>query len=96
VATASTRGTVFEVGLFELWVIEGSIEYRGASGALIIVDAGGYSYIDDRTERVVFTKKMLLSSLSPVQPIAFDSFNSFTGAAAQKSGMEIDGELGWD
>jgi len=94
--TASTRGTIFEMGIFELWVIEGSIEYRGTSGAPVIVDAVGYSYVDERTGRVVFTKNMLLSSLSPVQPIAFDSFNSFAGAAPQTSGLELGGEMEFD
>jgi len=93
IATASVRGTVFEVGLFELWVIEGSVEYRGTSGGHVIVDAGGYSAVDERTGRVVLTKGMLLASLSPVQPIAFDSFNSFSGAAQEKNEIEIGGEI---
>ena len=93
IATASVRGTVFEVGLFELWVIEGSVEYRGTSGGHVIVDAGGYSAVDERTGRVALIKGMLLDSLNPVQPIAFDSFNSFSGAAQQKSEIDIGGEM---
>ena len=96
-ATASVRGTIFEVGLFELWVIEGSIEYRGSSGGPVIVDAVGYSYVDERTGRAVLTKWMLLDSLSPAQPIAFDSFSSFSGSAAQqRSGIEVSGEMEFD
>jgi len=97
VATASTRGTIFEVSIFELWVIEGSIEYRGSSGGHVIVDAGGYSTVDERTGRVAVTKAALLASLSPVQPIAFDRFSSFSGATAQqKSGIELGGEMEFD
>jgi len=38
----------------------------------------------------------LLTSLSPEQPIAFDSFNSFTGTAKQGSNIEIGGEMDFD
>jgi len=96
VATASTRGTVFEVGLFELWVIEGSIEYRGKSGAPVIVDAGGYSTIDERTGQVTLTKMVLIESLTPAQPIAFDSFNSFPIAAKKSGGIEVGSGMDFD
>ena len=92
-ATASVRGTVFEMGVFELWVIEGSVEYRGTSGAPVIIDAVGYSYVDERTGRAVFAKEMRISNLSPDQPIAFDSFHSFTGAAQQSREIDITGGM---
>ena len=95
-ATSSVRGTVFEVDVFSIQVIEGSIIFNGTSGSPVIVDAGGFSNVDERTGRVAFNKNMLLSSLSPVQPIAFDSFNSFPGAAHQKSGIEVGGEMEFD
>jgi hypothetical protein len=95
-ATASVRGTVFEAGLFELWVAEGSVEYRGSSGSHIVVDAGGYSTVSESTGRVGSTKGVLLDSLSPVQPIAFDSFNSFSGAAKHKNEIEVGGEMKFD
>ena len=96
-ATASVRGTVFEMGIFELWVIEGSVEYRGTSGPSVIVDAVGYSYVDEKTGRAVLAKDMLLESLDPSQPIAFDSFHSFRGAAAQQTReIDVTGGMGFD
>ena len=96
-SVSSVRGTVFEVSVFELWVLEGSIEYRGNSGAPVIVDAVGYSNVDERTEQVVFTKAMVVNSLHPDQPIAFDSFNPFSVKGAMKIGeMEFGGEMTFD
>ena len=93
-STASTRGTIFEVNCFELWVFEGSIEYKGTSGSRVIVDSGGYSYIDERAGHAVYTKEMLLSSLKPAQPIAFDTYSSFTTDAAasdRKGAIDVGG-----
>ena len=97
-ATASVRGTVFEVATYSLSVLEGSVEYRGTSGAPVVIDAGGSSSVDARTGRAAFAKEALLSSLSPSQPIAFDSFQSFRGAATvqQSNDIEIIGNMEFD
>ena len=93
-ATASVRGTVFEVDTYSLNVIEGSVEFRGTSGNPVVIDAGGTSTVDAKTGRAALAKEALLSSLSPNQPIAFDSFQSFQGAAAQQSNdIEVSGEI---
>ena len=90
-ATASVRGTVFEMDVYNLWVIEGSVEYRGTAGASVVVDAGGHHYVDDRTGRVSLHKETLLASLSPDLPIGFDSFHTFESYASQQnSGMAVD------
>ena len=83
IATASTRGTVFEVDVFTLRVIEGSIEYKSASGVPVIVDAGGYSYIDERTGRAALPGDTLFAALNPELPIGSSILNSFDGAAVQ-------------
>ena len=83
VATASTRGTVFEVERFTLRVIQGSIEYKNASGIPVIVDSGGHSYIDERTGRPALPGDTLFAALNPELPIASGILNSFDGAAAQ-------------
>ena len=92
-ATASVRGTVFEMGIFELWVIEGSVEYRGSSGAGVVVDAGGYSYVNPKTGRAAFPRDALLAGLDPELPIGFDNFYSFDGAVANKNNAGFDGEF---
>ena len=95
--TASVRGTIFEMDIYNLWVIEGSVEFRSASGTLAVVDSGGYNYVDERTGRVDFAKNTLLRSLDPDQPIAFDSFSSFQGAATrQNREIEVTGGLDFD
>ena len=91
--TASVRGTIFEVDVFSLWVIEGSVEFKGRSGAQVIVDMGGNSTVDDRTGKAAYTKETPLASLSPAQPMGFDSVNYFTGAATQRRDIEVTGEL---
>ena len=95
-ATASVRGTVFEVGVFSLWVIEGSVEYRGTSGAPVIVDIDGYSYVDERSGRVVTPLDTMLNDLALDMPIGSDVFYSYKGVAQGLSSFEFIGELGFD
>ena len=95
-ATASVRGTIFEVSTYTLKVIEGSVEYKGRSGASVIVGAGGTSQVDEKSGRVIFTKEILLASLSPEQPIAYSSVNAYRNAGAavqQQRNTELSGEL---
>ena len=89
VATASTRGTVFEVDSYTLRVTEGSIEYKNTSGILVIVDAGGYSYIDERTGRAALPEQTLFAALNPELPIASSVLNSFDAAAQSKDYFEV-------
>lgn len=93
IATASVRGTIFEVDTYELKVIEGTVEFSGASGTPVVVDAGGDSYIDEKTGRVAPPMDTLLTTLKPDLPVAFDTFESFMGATAQPKGIEIVSEL---
>ena len=79
-AVASVRGTVFEMGTLELRVIEGTVEYIGTAGPSVLVDADGYSYIDQKTGRAVPSVQGLFTALNPNMPIAYDLFNPFEGA----------------
>ena len=95
-ATASVRGTVFEIGAFGLWVHEGSIEYNGSSGAPVIVDAGKNSYVDNKSGKTVsITKETLIADLSPPPPLAVDRYIPSQGAALQPKSddINISGEL---
>jgi len=87
IATASVRGTVFEMGIYELRVLEGTVEYWDSSASAILVDAVGYSFIDERTGRAVYPMATLNSVLNPGLPIASDSFNSFKVEAAHGSDL---------
>ena len=90
IATASTRGTIFEIGVYELRVMEGAIEYTGASGAAVVIDAGGRSYINEKTGRAALPEETLFASLDPELPLAADIFYSFEGAPLQpKSSLEL-------
>jgi hypothetical protein len=94
-ATASVRGTVFEVDIFSLSVIEGSVEYSGSYGSAVVVDAGRNSFVNEKTGKAVFTKEMLLTSLSPAQPLAFDSYDNYfsLGNTHGKKNIEVVLEL---
>ena len=48
-ATASVRGTVFELDTHNLRVIEGTVAFSGPSGGAALIDAGHSSYIDERS-----------------------------------------------
>ena len=90
-ATASVRGTTFEVDVFTLSVIEGSVEYTGTSGVPVLVDTGSSSYVDDRTGRAASSMETLFAALNPEQPVGSVQFSSFKGAATvqRKSNMGV-------
>ena len=88
-AVSSVRGTSFEMGLLELWVMEGSVEYKGISGPPVIIDSGGYSYINEKTRWAVPPIESLRAVLDPDLPIAYDNFNSFEGAYGKNAAQNI-------
>ena len=92
-ATASVRGTIFEVDAYSITVIEGSIEYKGVNGISVFVDSGGNSYVDQRTGRAVYPLETLRSSLAPELPLGFDSFYSFKGAEQRNNDIEVTGNI---
>ena len=71
-ATASVRGTVFEFDTLNLSVSEGTVEFSGASNVPVLVDAGRFSYSDERTGRVVLPENTSNLELKPELPIASD------------------------
>ena len=89
IATASVRGTVFEITTYTLYVSKGSVEFRGSSGVPVIVDAGGTSAIDERTGRPALPIDTLFAALDPELPIASGVFNSFGAAGQGQSSLEI-------
>ena len=88
-ATASTRGTVFEVDTFSLRVLKGSIEYTGLSGFPVIVNMGGYSYINEKTGRAAPPRQTMLASLNPDMPIGSNFVSALEGAIAKDNSFEV-------
>ena len=88
VATASIRGTVFEMSTYELRVIEGTVEYTSVFNAPLLIDASGYSYVDERTGQAVTAETG--TAIRPDMPIANDSLSTFEVNIAQGgSGFKI-------
>jgi len=78
-ATASVRGTVFDFDTINLTVREGTVEFAGANGASVLIDAGGFSYIDDRANRAASAEDTINFELKPDLPVTtglVDSFDS--------------------
>jgi hypothetical protein len=68
IGTASVRGTVFEFDAFNLSVGEGTVEFAGASGAPVLVDAGGSSFVDGVTGRAAPPAETAAAGLKPGLP----------------------------
>ena len=70
-ATASVRGTVFEFDTLNLSVIEGAVEFSGAAGAPVVVDAGrGSSVASEDGLRPQSPVELVLTELRPEAPSA--------------------------
>ena len=93
IATASVRGTVFEITTHTLSVIKGAVEFRSASGVYVIVEAGGTSAIDERTGRPTLPGGTLLAALDPELPIGSGVINSFDGAAQRINSFDVVGVI---
>jgi hypothetical protein len=66
--TASVRGTVFEFDPLNLQVSEGTVEFRGASGAAVLVDRGGTSFVEGSGGRPVSPVETAAAGLRPELP----------------------------
>jgi hypothetical protein len=66
--TASVRGTVFELDPLNLRVSEGTVEFSGASGAAVLVDSGGSSFVDGSGGRPVSPAEAAVAGLRPELP----------------------------
>ena len=97
-ATASVRGTSFEIDTYNLAVSEGKVEFSGVYGAPVLVDAGGKSYVEERTGRVVPAEQVLREELSPALPLGADAmqFSSRTAAVgAPETPVELIVTIGY-
>ena len=69
-ATASVRGTVFEFDTYNVTVVEGAVEFSGAMGTPVMVDAGGTGHLSGRDGRAVRLPSTATSQLRPELPFA--------------------------
>lgn len=81
VSVSSNRGTVFETTLFTLFVHKGSVEFRGNSGYMVVIDAVGYSYIDEKTGRATPPKELINILLNPALPVGLEYYNTLRSGA---------------
>ncbi len=75
-ATASVRGTSFEMDTMNLHVDNGRVQYSLANGRKVFVARRGNSYFDEANNRVVSPFEAAAQSLTPSLPIASDSGTS--------------------
>jgi hypothetical protein len=88
-ATASVRGTVFEIDTFRLWVIEGAVEYAPKSGAPMWIHAGRHSYVSERSGRAALPEETMYEALRPDLPIAANFIGSSDRASQRANSMEV-------
>jgi len=69
-ASASVRGTVFEFDTLNLTVVEGTVNFTGAVGVPVLVDAGRASFAGDSSGRAAPPEETSGTELQPQLPIA--------------------------
>jgi hypothetical protein len=84
VVSASVRGTIFEFDTFNLLVDEGTVEFSGASGASVLVDSGGSSFLDEDTRRPASPAETAAAELRPYLPMGAEAVINVTGALPEK------------
>jgi hypothetical protein len=93
IATASVRGTVFEFDTMNLAVSEGTVEFAGSSGAPVLVDAGGATFVEGTTGRAAPPAETAAAALRPELPqgtaAAIPSGAMTAGAAAGDTAVSL-------
>jgi len=69
-ATTSVRGTLFEVDILGVTVLEGVVQFEGFLSAPVLIDAGGYSRVDEFTGQIIFPVSAAINELTPDLPVA--------------------------
>ena len=76
-ATASVRGTSFEMDLRRIIVVEGRVDYSGKRGGLVVVDAG-YDSSVLLDGKVSSPYGNILSGYRPSPPVGYDPLSAST------------------
>jgi hypothetical protein len=69
IATASVRGTVFYFDTVNLSVNEGTVEFSGARGGAVLVDAGDSSFVEESAGRAAPPQDLAAGEINPEPPI---------------------------
>ncbi|MDR0554172.1 MAG: FecR domain-containing protein [Treponema sp.] len=69
-ATASVRGTSFELDTRNLHVNNGTVQYQGTGGVAVAVSAGGASRVNATTGAVTASKEAYQAELLPTPPVS--------------------------
>ena len=88
-ATASVRGTVFEFDTYNLSVNEGTVEFNGSAGNPVLVDAGGMSFLNDRTGQAAPPDEVFITELRPELPLGAESVQTPEKVADTGAGVTI-------
>jgi hypothetical protein len=80
VATASVRGTIFDIDSFSLRVVEGKVAYRGKDDVVVLVRTGGSSQIDPVTGRAADPVETSAAALLPPLPAGAERRQQWKGA----------------
>jgi len=67
-ATASVRGTVFDFDTLNLMVAEGTVNFTGASGVPVVIDAGRASFVNESSGRAAPPEETAAVDLAPPLP----------------------------
>jgi hypothetical protein len=85
-ATASVRGTSFELDTRNLWVTNGTVLYQGRMGAAVPVTAGSSSEVNTTTDHVLDPIAIHLSELLPSEPVSGPPTGDGTGSPMADAG----------
>ena len=86
-ATASVRGTGFEMDMRRIIVVEGRVGYRGSRGGLVIVDAG-YDSVVLKDGRVSNPQGNIIAGFRPSPPVGYDPYSA-SGSGAGPFGLYV-------
>jgi hypothetical protein len=82
-ATASVRGTIFEIDTHSITVIEGTVAYVGNDGRIMLVSAGGSSQVDPVTGRAADPIETSAAGLLPSSPPGSDESDGAGNSAGK-------------
>ncbi|MDR2923699.1 MAG: FecR family protein [Treponema sp.] len=88
VATASVRGTKFELDTRNIHVEKGSVAFKGSRGGITRVNAGSRSRLDN-SNKVYNPVDARNSELQPRAPVGTDSTGSGGGKPREQSGASL-------
>ena len=93
-ATASVRGTSFEFDTVNLQVSEGTVALKGNVGIVMLIPAGGVSYVDSEG-KVADPIETNQSSLTPSAPVGTGLASETPSSSTTQTSGNIDLNLVW-